>query len=155
MSTPSRLKKHLEAISVGIKYLLVKPRLTVMYPDILQTAPKGYRGMIKFSRDRCISCTLCARICPADAIKMHRVDDRKFPGINYLRCIFCGFCVDVCPKTALEHTGIHDAAHYTREEQVFTPAQFSEAPQTPPLRKKPRMAKVEFDERSGLKYERS
>lgn len=148
------VKKHFDAILVGLKYLF-KSRITMMYPDVVQNMPKAYRGMIKFLPDRCISCTLCARICPADALKMHFVEDRRHPGINYLRCIFCGFCVDICPKNALELTDVHDAAYYTREEQVLTPKDFSVAPQQPPLRAKSRKNTVVIDERKGLKYERA
>ncbi|RLG47832.1 MAG: NADH-quinone oxidoreductase subunit I, partial [Thermoproteota archaeon] len=33
--------------------------------------------MIRWRRDVCISCSLCARVCPADAMKMYEVEGEK------------------------------------------------------------------------------
>jgi NADH-quinone oxidoreductase subunit F len=45
--------------------------------------------------DKCMACGICARACPADAIKgakrmVHVIDQEK--------CIKCGTCLDVCPE---------------------------------------------------------
>jgi electron transport complex protein RnfB len=47
----------------------------------------------------CIGCTICAKVCPVDAIsgelkKVHEVDPDK--------CIGCERCVEKCPKKAIE-----------------------------------------------------
>jgi NADH-quinone oxidoreductase subunit I len=139
---------HLEAISMGIKYVF-KPRDTLMYPEVVQEFSPNYRGMLKFYDDRCISCTLCARICPSGAIKMYKVA-KKWPGVNYQRCIFCGFCVDICPVNALDMTSVHDKAYYGLEEQVQKPEDWVKGPEVEQARKK---VKVVFDEKRGLKYE--
>ncbi|MEM1525287.1 MAG: NADH-quinone oxidoreductase subunit I [Nitrososphaerales archaeon] len=152
---PSTIKRHLEAIITGLKYIFVKNRLTLRYPEMVQLLSENYRGMIKYYMDRCISCTLCARICPADAIKMYTVGENKLPGINYMRCIFCGFCVDICPKEALEFTNIHDLAYYTREEQIQKPIEFSKGPPKPIFKKEPMKIVVKLDKSRGLKYERT
>ncbi|RLG49269.1 MAG: hypothetical protein DRO00_10200, partial [Thermoproteota archaeon] len=116
-----KLVDHLGALGTGIKYLFL-PRMTVMYPEEVMKLPEGYRGMIKYSKEICISCGLCAQICPADAMKMYleetslakeeekQAKPKRYPGINYTRCIFCGFCVDICPTGAIEHVSIHDVA---------------------------------------------
>lgn len=49
--------------------------------------------------DKCIGCTRCAQMCPADAIAMqpyerHVIDTRK--------CIKCGTCRQVCPVDAVQ-----------------------------------------------------
>ncbi|RLG55022.1 MAG: NADH-quinone oxidoreductase subunit I [Thermoproteota archaeon] len=155
MELPKRVVHHIEALLTGAKYLVVKPRMTVMYPEEAQILPEGYRGMPKFNREKCRSCSLCARICPANAIKMYTVEvegekKKKYPGINYNRCIFCGFCVDICPAGALEFTDIHDYASYSLEDLVFKPDRFAEGP--PPRPFKPKLVKPMLDEEVGLKY---
>ena len=45
----------------------------------------------------CISCTMCARNCPAEAIEM--VDG--LPVIDYGKCTGCGLCKEKCPRGCL------------------------------------------------------
>jgi NADH-quinone oxidoreductase subunit I len=142
---------HVEAIRTGLKYVLM-PRMTMRYPEISQDFGSYYRGMLKLHTDRCISCTLCARICPSNAIKMYKTDAKKHPGITYQRCIFCGFCVDICPVNALEMSSVHDLACYGMDEQVLKPEEFSKGP---PVGKQIKKVKYVFDEKRGLMYERT
>lgn len=148
------VKRHLDAIATGLKYLATRPRLTIMYPEVVEDLPDGYRGMLTFDPKKCIGCSLCARICPANAIKMYKVDEKKRrPGVNYTRCIFCGFCVDICPTGALQHSKIHDVSYYTFKEQIYEPWRLEKGPPKPYYPKEPRKARVEFDEVRGLRYE--
>ncbi len=92
----------------GIKNFF-KRRVTVKYPTQELLLSNRYRGRHLFHMDLCISCGLCAKSCPADAIEMIEQEiasdeKKKYPKIDYGLCIFCGFCVDKCPKNALEHT---------------------------------------------------
>ncbi len=141
---------HLEAITTGIRYLF-EPRATLKYPEVSQDLGSTYRGMLKFFDDRCISCTLCARICPSGAIKMRKEEMKKWPGITYQRCIFCGFCVDICPVDALEMSSVHDKAYYNLDEQTQEPQAFAKGPSTD---NKSGKVKSVFDEKRGLRYER-
>ncbi|MCS7103345.1 MAG: NADH-quinone oxidoreductase subunit I [Candidatus Korarchaeum sp.] len=157
----SRTVRHARAILTGFKYLLAGPRLTIMYPDEIQELPEGYRGMIEYDWDSCTKCSLCAMVCPADAMKMYVSKEEsekegkvvKRPGINYTRCIFCGFCVDICPTDSLRFTKIHDVAYYTYDEQIYPPAEFSKGVPKPFYFKEPRRVRVVLDERRGIKYE--
>ncbi|MFH1721901.1 MAG: 4Fe-4S dicluster domain-containing protein [Candidatus Altiarchaeota archaeon] len=56
----------------------------------------------------CISCGMCSRACPMDAIEMtpRLVDDPKNPGekkekpfpvIDQMKCVYCFQCHDICP----------------------------------------------------------
>ena len=146
---------HLRAIATGLKYLLARPRATVRYPEFVLALPEGYRGMIRWRRDVCISCSLCARVCPANAMKMYEVEGEKkrYPGINYARCIFCGFCVDVCPTGALEYTEVSDVVFPTVEDHLFRPDRFGEPPRME-FRREPIRVRAVPDEERGLRYER-
>ncbi len=142
---------HLKAVKTGLKFLFENRRITVMYPEVTMELPPIYRGMIMLDVKKCIECGLCARICPANAIKMHWRGKKRNPGIDYARCVFCGFCVDVCPEDALGFTDVHDTAYYKLEELKFNPDKLLRIPEQfkRPLKK----VKVVFDEKRGLKYE--
>jgi len=142
---------HLKAVKTGLKYLIENRRLTISYPEVTMELPPIYRGMMILNIDKCINCGICARICPANAIKMYPKDDKRNPGIDYARCIFCGFCVDVCPVDALAFSDVHDTAYYAYEELKFDPDRLLETPE--PFKKPLRKVKVIFDEKRGLKYE--
>ncbi len=47
---------------------------------------------IRLIIEKCTGCTLCAKICPFDAI---RITDKK-ASIDFNKCNLCGACVDAC-----------------------------------------------------------
>ena len=51
--------------------------------------------------DKCRSCGICAKNCPAQAIA--KGADARYT-INPALCITCGTCLDVCPFTAIKRT---------------------------------------------------
>lgn len=53
--------------------------------------------------DSCVFCGLCAKACPADAIKVDR--KAKSWEVNKEACIKCGACIDKCPKKSLSFGG--------------------------------------------------
>ncbi len=61
---------------------------------------KSCKALITYSiNDKCIGCTKCAQVCPADAIafapyEKHRIDPEK--------CIRCGGCKKACPVGAVD-----------------------------------------------------
>lgn len=82
-----------------------KKTATVMYPAEKLDMPDKYRGKLKFYPEKCVGCKLCVRDCPANAIVITKVAEKKFKAdIFNGRCIYCGQCVEVCPKHALENT---------------------------------------------------
>lgn len=45
----------------------------------------------------CVSCEICAAVCPKDIIKMEYNGGQFLPVINDDHCIYCGNCLNVCP----------------------------------------------------------
>jgi len=85
--------------------------MTVRFPHESIPIPDGYRGEHNYDIDSCISCGLCAKICPNMAIEMietameHKDKyPKKYPKIDIGKCCFCGLCQDICPKSSIRLT---------------------------------------------------
>jgi len=81
-----------------IKNLFSKP-MTVRFPHESIPIPDGYRGEHAYNIDKCISCGLCAKICPNRAIEMVEMPKeykdkypKKYPKTDLGKCCFCGLC---------------------------------------------------------------
>jgi 4Fe-4S ferredoxin len=60
---------------------------------------KPFQGTIELNTDLCPSgCTVCADICPTDAIKVENNHVQVYPKF----CIFCSACQKLCPKEAIK-----------------------------------------------------
>ena len=55
---------------------------------------------IKFSEEKCVSCTACIPICPSGALSV----DRKQMLVSFQgeKCIACELCLPACPYKAIE-----------------------------------------------------
>jgi len=78
-----------------------------------------YRGFLGYDEPKCISCLLCAQICPVDVITVKgvKIEGRKTKApvtytVNYARCMFCGLCVEVCPTDAVFFTRRFEGATF-------------------------------------------
>ena len=85
--------------------------MTVRFPHESIPIPDGYRGEHVYDMDKCISCGLCAKICPNRAIEMVEASkgykdkyQKTYPKIDLGKCCFCGLCEDICPKDAIRLT---------------------------------------------------
>ena len=92
------------------KNLFSKP-MTVRFPQESIPIPDGYRGEHAYDMKKCISCGLCAKICPNRAIEMIEVSEeyknkypKTYPKIDLGKCCFCGLCEDICSKDAIRLT---------------------------------------------------
>ncbi|NPA23347.1 MAG: NADH-quinone oxidoreductase subunit I [Crenarchaeota archaeon] len=95
------MREFIGPLIEALKHIVRPRRISVNFPDEYREIPSNYRGVLTFSRDRCVGCRQCMRICPADAIFMMYESGIYVPGVDYSRCIFCGLCADSCPTGAL------------------------------------------------------
>ncbi len=61
--------------------------------------PQGFKGKIEYEAADCTGCSLCARVCPANAIEVHK--ELKCITVYAGHCIQCGQCTEVCGKSSL------------------------------------------------------
>ncbi len=88
---------------------------------------KKYFHSVTLSRDKCVGCTRCVRVCPTEAI---RVRNQKAI-IEPSKCIDCGQCIDVCPTNAItiKHDSLKDLKRYKYNLAIISASyagQFSE-----------------------------
>jgi NADH-quinone oxidoreductase subunit I len=129
------LPQIIGGLGITMKNML-KPAVTLEYPDERPDIPEGYRGVPTLvkdpkGREKCVSCQLCEFVCPPKAIRITPggIDEssdeahvEKAPEefeINMLRCIYCGYCQEVCPEEAIWLQNIFSLNGLSREELVF------------------------------------
>jgi len=88
-----------------VLHSVIRKPATLNYPSVKHEMAEGFRGKLKFFKERCIGCKLCMRDCPSDAITITKVGEKQFEcEIDLGKCLYCAQCVDTCPKKALEAT---------------------------------------------------
>lgn len=100
---------------------LLKRPFTRKYPKVKVAVPEGFRGRHILYPERCISCGLCERDCPANAIKMVETADKRLPVFYLDLCIFCFQCADSCPRNAIEPSTLFEMASTKKEELILKP----------------------------------
>lgn len=129
------LPQIIGGLGITMKNML-KPAVTMEYPDERPDIPPHYRGVPTLvkdpnGREKCVSCQLCEFVCPPKAIRITPggIDEesehahvekapREFE-INMLRCIYCGYCEEVCPEEAIFLQNIFSLNGLSREELRF------------------------------------
>lgn len=129
------LPQIIGGLGITMKNML-KPAVTLEYPDERPDIPEGYRGVPTLvkdpnGREKCVSCQLCEFVCPPKAIRItpggiqeedENAHVEKAPEefeINMLRCIYCGYCQEVCPEEAIFLQNIFSLNGLSREELIF------------------------------------
>ena len=123
-----------KGFSLTFRQMFAKP-LTIQYPEERREPAERYRGLHALrcyakgegdgeaGKERCISCCLCARICPSQCIRLVTSGDEKKVvdeyDIDLGHCLFCGLCAEVCPVEAIVLTKRYEAAYYTRGETIL------------------------------------
>jgi formate hydrogenlyase subunit 6/NADH:ubiquinone oxidoreductase subunit I len=90
----------LKMLSNILSNLFSKPA-TRRYPFEKRENFRDSRWSIKFDKEGCIFCGLCARRCPAAAIVVDR--QAKTLTFDHFKCIVCDYCVEGCPKKIIHH----------------------------------------------------
>lgn len=103
-----------------LKNLFRKPA-TVKYPDQPAEYPERMRGHVGIRIEECITCGLCMRSCPSQAIQV----DRKAGTwtIDRFDCVQCGSCVNVCPKKCLTMEMRYTAPDVAKKSETYTKPQ--------------------------------
>ena len=103
-----------------LKNLFRRPA-TTQYPFEPADYPERMRGHVRIEIGDCISCGLCMRSCPSDAIAV----DRKAGTwtIERFDCVQCGSCVSVCPKKFLFMEKGYTEPDSVKKSETFTKLQ--------------------------------
>ena len=132
-------RTYLPQILAGLRVTwenMVRPPVTLQYPDERPAIPQNYRGVPTLVRDpegreKCVSCQLCEFVCPPKAIRItpgeipegspnaHVEKAPKEFEINMLRCIYCGLCQEVCPEEAIFLQKDYSITAENRESMIF------------------------------------
>lgn len=100
---------------------MVKPAVTVQYPDEKLLPFEGFRGALRFEAETCIACSLCAKACPSECISMESQkspEGKRVPKVDWYavdlgKCNFCRLCEEACPT---KPKSVHHSLDY---EVVF------------------------------------
>jgi ferredoxin len=58
-------------------------------------------GIVAFDYEKCVSCGMCVKVCPASTLEMIEKKPRM---TQTLECMMCSDCVAVCPEGAITAT---------------------------------------------------
>ena len=123
------IKELVKGFSLTLSQMFTR-RITIQYPEQRREPAERYRGLHALrchpdsGEERCISCCLCARICPTECIRLVTKGEEEKKVIEVYdidmgHCLFCGLCAEVCPVEAIVLTRKYEAAYYRREETVL------------------------------------
>ena len=100
---------------------LSKGRVTLSYQAGKAATPEGLRGRPVLDPEKCIGCSLCARVCPAFAIELIGGPGPKCEGlkVDLGKCLFCQQCEEVCPRGAIRLTQEYELAVLNKESGVI------------------------------------
>jgi len=114
------------------EYAVIRPKATLLYPEVKRVTRKGYRGEHRLKQDeqgrmKCVACLMCQTACPAECIEISAgpspwSDRDKVPvefRIDLLKCIYCGMCEEACPCDAIELTETYTQVALTRDEKIY------------------------------------
>jgi 2-oxoacid:acceptor oxidoreductase delta subunit (pyruvate/2-ketoisovalerate family) len=54
------------------------------------------------NQEKCIGCSLCAKLCPEGCIEMININNKLKPQTDYDYCKGCGLCAHECPVKVID-----------------------------------------------------
>ncbi|NIR86765.1 4Fe-4S dicluster domain-containing protein [Candidatus Bathyarchaeota archaeon] len=98
---------------------LMKKPITLRFPYERAQPVERTRGKVTWKIEKCIGCTLCAKICPSEAVEL--IGKGRNAEIRYRvgRCLFCGECVDICPTKAIQTTKEFELAFTQPKDMIL------------------------------------
>ncbi|MFA5355861.1 MAG: 4Fe-4S dicluster domain-containing protein [Candidatus Omnitrophota bacterium] len=75
---------------------LIKGPYTSKFPYQPHTPFERFRGRPEFHEEDCVGCGACANVCPARAIDIQDIKNKRVLTVNWNLCIFCGQCQANC-----------------------------------------------------------
>jgi formate hydrogenlyase subunit 6/NADH:ubiquinone oxidoreductase subunit I len=105
---------YFEMTRMALKWALSNPP-TTRYPFEPRQPLAGSRGTLRFVKETCVYCSVCAKKCPTGALTVNRALKRW--GIDRLLCISCSSCVEVCPKKSLSLGTDHGLPVITKDRE--------------------------------------
>jgi formate hydrogenlyase subunit 6/NADH:ubiquinone oxidoreductase subunit I len=117
-------RRRLPALIKDMGLCIFKKPFTREYPAVKVEVPEGYRGRHIFYPEKCISCGLCERDCPANAIELIEVSGKRMPHFYLDRCIFCYQCAESCPRDAIKLSTNFEMSTTEKTEMLVTPEEF-------------------------------
>ncbi|MCM8792696.1 MAG: 4Fe-4S dicluster domain-containing protein [Candidatus Omnitrophica bacterium] len=92
-----KLRELKEAIKA-----IIKGPYTTEFPFKPHKPFERFRGKPEFHEENCIGCGACHEVCPAKAIEMSDVGNKRILAVHWDLCIFC----DNCQVNCLTEKGI-------------------------------------------------
>ena len=90
---------------------LVRPPVTVQYPEEVRDIPVNARTNLVWFEERCTGCSTCAQACPDGCILVATspAEDGSLKidrfEIDFRICMYCGLCTEACPYEAIQSGG--------------------------------------------------
>lgn len=117
-------KRRFPALIKEMGACIFRKPFTREYPAVKVEAPEGYRGRHILYPDKCISCGLCERDCPAKAIELVEVSGKRMPKFYLDRCVFCYLCAESCPREAIDLSTNFEMSTTEMDGLLVNPTEF-------------------------------
>ena len=113
-----------KGMATTLKYYFL-PAHTYQFPDERKPTPERFRGVLSFHPELCISCEMCARVCPSDVISLDWVRneetkkrDLNWYQIDFAKCNVCRLCEEVCPTPvkSIHHSNEYEVTFGSRKD---------------------------------------
>jgi NADH-quinone oxidoreductase subunit I len=128
-----RVVRAVRALATGLGLTLevmFRRKVTVKYPIERLPVSNRFHGLLALpidpetSKDRCIICFQCERVCPSRCIHIEASGKGKERlltrfDIEMDKCQYCGFCVEVCPTEAIVFVPHYETSTFDRSTLLY------------------------------------